>query len=396
MAQFRSRPIWTAVGLALLAFVQPASPAAEAAVKEATGPRAQESLKAPTPVPIPWPPIILVFADDFESQTTYASYTPLGGANVYIANGRLNVDVPAGAPPGSGLRMRLPAGGTGVRCSGFGGLQIPDLGSGQMHWSLIGYDASTGAEVVLIELFITESSAADQDMLSFRYVKNGRGVYAHIETDKKASDIKKIQWDVKDGGRKVQAEVTFNDGSKASSPWIDPEESTIGGFDVTTDAAEFSADGTAGTEVHANSDVDPSEPAPIERFESDALTNLYPHWLIQAHDADAALVATVARVGRIQEVPFADGPRRRLAVHYFLDETLYGHPGADRFTVFHVLGKGREPAELRPGDRVLLFVKGGDEGFWDFGEPPGVIPYHPQNYLAVASRVELIHGGSAP
>lgn len=394
MARFRSSSVSTVVGLALLALVQPGSPAAEVAGKEAAGPPAQESLRTPAPAPVPWPPTILVFADDFNSQTTYASYTPLGGANVYIANGRLNVDVPAGAP-GSGLRMRLPAGGTAVRCSGFGGLQIPDLGSGQMHWKLIGYDSADGHEVVLLELFITETTGL-QDMLSFRYVKNGRGVYAHIETDKKASDIKKIQWDTKDGGRKVQAEVTFNDGSKASSPWVDPEESTIGGFDVTTDAAEFSADGTAGTEVHATSDADPSEPAPIDRFASDELTDLYPHWLIQAHDADAVLVATVARVGRVQKTRFEGVPRLRLAVHYFLDEVLYGQPGADGITVYHGLGPGHPVRELRPGDRMLLFVKGGEGVFWDFGEPAGVIPDHPQNYLAVTSRVDLIHGGSAP
>ncbi|MCB1034913.1 MAG: hypothetical protein KDD47_13885, partial [Acidobacteria bacterium] len=155
-------------------------------------------------------------------------------------------------------------------------------------------------------------------------------------------------------------------------------------------------DGTEGTEVHANSDAEPTEPAPIERFESDALTNLYPHWLIQAHDADAVLAATVEEVGQLQEMTFEDGTHLRLAVRYFLDETLYGDAGGDRFTVYHYVGAGREAKELQPGDQLLLFVKADEQGFWDFDPPVGVVPNHPQNYLAVASRVDLIHGGSTP
>ena len=397
MVQMRCRLLLTAAALALLALAQPGLAGAEAADPGDLGPSQLRAVLAPAPVPTPWPPVIQVFDDDFESRITYAKYTGIGGANVYIANGRLTVDVPPGAPPDSaGLRMRLPANGTGVRCSAFRELKIPNLGTGQMHWTLFGFDDVTGAEVVLIEMFITESTGKQDPFLSFRYEKNGRGVYAHVKTNQTADKIKKIQWDTKNGGKRVQAEITFCDGSKASSPWIDPEASTIAGFDLTTDAPEFSAGGTEGAEVHAQGEAVPTDPAPIEPFASPTLTALYPYWLVQAHDADAVLVATVARVGSVRQMSFEEDQRPRLEVHYFLDEALYGSPGADRFTVFHALDGGQAVKHLRPGTRLLLFVKNSEQGLWDFGQPTGVIPGQYQNYQAVASRVDLIHGRSAP
>src|SRR5262245_934209 len=288
-----------------------------AAASSPTGPASQAGLPgkgAEAKLSVqPWPPITLVFRDTFDSGSTYASYSGLGGAAVSIASGRLWVQVPAGAPPDSaGLRMRLPRNGTGVRCAAFGGLQIPPLGNGSMHWKLFGFDATTGAERVFLELFITEQTTAQatkQDQLTFVYQKNGHNVYADVKTGKSASDIKSIRWDTRNGGKQVQAEVTFNDGTKASSGWVDPDPGTISGFDVTTDAAELSADETAGTEIH--SEGSPAEPAPIAKFEQGGLTVLEPHWLIQTHDADVVLAATVDRVGRLLP-PLEDDQRPRL------------------------------------------------------------------------------------
>lgn len=355
----------------------------------------REVTRAVAPVPTPWPPVIQVFRDDFDSAKTYATYTGLGGANVYVAGGRLQVEIPADAPRGDGgLRMRLPRGGKAVRCAGFMGLEIPDLGRGSMHWTLIGFDAATGGELPLIEMFLTQSHGSQDKMLSFRYEKNGKGVYAHVKTGKTSADIKEIRWDTRNGGKQVQAEVTFKDGTRASSEWIDPEESTIAGFDVTTDVAEFSADATAGNEVHAEGAAAPDLPLAIERFASDELTALYPHWLVQAHDADAVVVATVAEVGASAGTSL-DGSEP-VPVTYFLDESLYGEPLGNRFTVLHHRQAGLGGKPFQPGERLLLFLHRDEDGFRDFGRPTGVIPADDQNYRAVASRVAAIHGGAEP
>lgn len=395
MLQLRRRLMGAAFALGLLLFTL--GPPAPAAAQEPPRETARETVgdPAPTPVPQPWPPTLQVFQDDFEDgATTYAAYTGLGGADVYFANGRLHVVADADTAPGmTGLRMRLPPDGTGVRCSGFQGLQIPDIGAGSMHWTLFGFDPATGGELPLLELFITQQLGSQDDQLSFRYVKDGEGVYAHITTDKTTDDIKEIRWDTRNNGTEVQVEVTFDDDSTASSEWIDPEESTIAGFDIVTDAPEFSADSAGGVEVHGEGDADPTEPAPIDRFASDELTALYPHWLVQAHDADAVVVATVARVEALPADGFQRTRPGRLPVRYFLDEALYGHPGAEQFVVHHDVSAGLRGKDFEPGTRLLLFLQADEEGLRDFGTPTGVVPAGEQNYRAVVSRVDLIHGG---
>ena len=194
----------------------------------------------------------------------------------------------------------------------------------------------------------------------------------------------------------MQAEVTFKDGTKASSTWVDPDPGTISGFDVTTDAEEFSADETAGTQVHSEVAV---QPAPIAQLDQAALNALEPHWLIQTHDADVVLAATVERVGRILP-PLADDPRPRVLVHYFLDETLFGRPVASRFAVEHRVESPAALRQFRPGSRLLLFLQRETDRrssrLKDFGDPAGVIPYSKQNRKAVATRVAFIHGGNVP
>ncbi len=387
----------------LAAGSSPAGPASQAGLPASGPPGKGTGVEiAVQPTPQPWPPITLVFRDTFDSGSTYATYSGFGGAMVGIAGGRLWVQVPAGAPRDSaGLRMRLPRGGTGVRCSAFGGLQIPPLGNGSMRWKFFAFDAATGAERIFLELFLTEqvtAQATKQNQLTFVYQKNGQNVYADIKTGKSASDIKSMRWDTRNGGKQVQAEVTFNDGTKASSNWVDPEPGTISGFDITTDAAEFSADETGGTEVH--SEGNPVEPAPIEKFDARALTALEPHWLIQTHDADVVLAATVERVGRLLP-PLEDDPRPRVLVHYFLDEKLFGGPVAWRFAVAHAVGSPAALRRFQPGSRLLLFLHRAETGgrrsrLWDYGDPAGVIPYSKQNRKAVATRVAFIHGGNVP
>jgi len=332
----------------------------------------------------------VVFHDTFNSAATYASYKPLNGATVTIGGVRLTVSV-SDASGQSGLRFRLPAGGTGVRCAKFDGFDIAGgpIGS-RMVWTWFGLDDLTGQEVVVLQTTIEKTG-------SFTVVhkkQNGTTVSVHIP-DKDWKDVKSKRWDTRRGGKQVQLEIEWKDGTKYSSSWMDPSASTIAGFDVTTDLPEFSIDDAEGSEVHMEAAVDGT--VALAPFDLQVPRTAPLHWLLETKDADHIVAATVDEVGEPVRVPGGQGGAR-LTVSYRLDEELLGTLGAERFTVLHSLGSRSQLRRFQPGSSLLLFLRRGEEGepaaaLSDFGRPAGVIPDSAQNRRAVAARVELIHGG---
>ena len=358
----------------------------------------------PAPAPQPFPPVLQVFKDTFNSTSTYARYTGFGGASVSISAGRLWVAVPSGSALGSaGLRMRLPSGGRGVRCLGTSGLGIPAFGGGRMLWTLYGFDAISGQEVKWFELEIEEIVTPVQGLkagdkkLKVSGKKNGNVIFIEVKTDKDANDIESIRFDTKDSGKKIQAEVKFKDGTRVNSDWVDPEPGTIAGVDVSAESGELSADTTEGTEVHVES-TQVAVPAPISAFEQPALTALEPHWLIQTHDADVVLLGRIERVGGSTQRLIDGEQRLRLRVEYSVTRELYGRVSADRVTVYHGITNRQEARRFGVGDSVLLFLKRNPEyqsrrWFFDFGNPAGVIPGSDINVEAVVGRIHYVHGG---
>ncbi len=369
-------------------------------------------LPAPA-IPQPWPPVLQVFSDDFESGNTYASYTALGGASINIANGQLTVSIPDGAPPGTaGLRMRFPRGGKDVRCTEFNGINMPDVGDGEVSWKLFGYD-NNGNEIELAEFIWTEEDPLGEQAHELRVIKKKsdgsiKGVKINGAAGKKHGDIDKIRWDTKLFSSQVQAEITFKDGTSASSDWVDPPPAGFAGFDLTAtftglgeDAGEISMEGTGGTEVHTD-EYQPYEPIRISLFSELRLTALFPHWLVQTRNADDIVVATVEQVGRRVNVSSPLDPRPRIAVRYFVDESLMGTAPSNRFTVYHALDKPEEASRFRPGSKLILYLLRGEPRpgastplwYWDIDRPSGVIPFTEQNRRAVVSRIRVIQGDS--
>jgi hypothetical protein len=370
---------------------------------------------APTPLPQPWPPVLQVFSDDFESGNTYASYTALGGASVTIANGQLNISIPDGVAPGkAGMRMRFPRNGTPIRCTGFGGIKMPDVGDGELNWKLFGYDDAGNevllAEFVWVEEIPTGEGPAQRELRVYKKKSDGSltGVTINGAGGKGHGDIDKIRWDTKWFSSKVQAEITFTDGTTASSDWVDPPPAGFAGFDLTAsfvnngeEAGEISVGGTGGTEVHSE-EYQPYEPIRIAQFSEPRLTALFPHWLVQTRNAEDILVGTIETVGRRVEVDSPFDHRPRIAVSYFLDETLMGTAPGSRFTVYHALDKPEQADRFRPGAKLILYLLRGDSRpgasaplwYWDIDRPTGVIPFNEQNRRAVVSRIRVILGGT--
>lgn len=351
----------------------------------------------PAPAPLPFPPVLQVYKDTFNSATTFAKYNGFGGASVAINAGRLWVSPPVGGATGpAGLRMRLPRNSRGVRCMEMSGLDIIMPPEQPMSWTFFGYSDTSGTQVNLLEMEITELQTRT-DVLSFRFKKaNGEVVFAHHETDKKRKNIKKIQWDKRNNGTEVQCEVEYDDGTKWNSPWMDPEAGTFAGVDVSTGDGEMSVDTSGGAEVHTEGDA--AQPAPILPFEHQALTSQEPYWLIQTFDAETIVSATVDRVTGVSPIPIAKDPRPRLKVIYRLDEALYGVPTGTRFVVYHALSTRSDAAQFEPGRRLILFIRPNPAGatgnwFWDSGRPTGVLPSSTHNIKAVASRIAFIRGG---
>lgn len=354
---------------------------------------------------------VMVYRDDFSSGATYATYTPLGAASVGISGGQLHVAVPPGAPA-SGLRVRLPKDGTGVRCIGFEGMNVPASAPGSsLRWVVYGYDDLTRQEIVLLDTTIQEGSLTlttragttptqqpAQDGIKIFHKKSDGRVVSHFIPGKKASDIKKKMWDTRRSGTQVQLEITWNDGTKYSSDWIDPPASTFAGFDVFTNLAELSVDGSGGDEIHLEAVA--GEPTVVDSFEPSSLNLLEPHWLLQAWDAEAVVVATVARIGR-PAAPLSGDPRPRMLVRYSLGEVIAGSLPQSTFIVSHVLEGTADRARFVPGEKMILFLQrtdppartGRQAWYFDYGRPAGVISYSEQNLRAVTTRLQLIHGG---
>jgi hypothetical protein len=330
---------------------------------------------------------LTVFHDDFNSPSTYAAYQPLGAATVSIGGGRLFVQVDDAAG-GSGLRMRLPAGGVGVRCLSFDGLDVPDGPTGSiLRWTWFGFDDVTGREVVVLETEVERTGS-----LTIRHRKaDGTLVEEHFP-DREYSDLKSKRWDTRRSGSQVQLEIEWKDGTSYRSDWMDPSASTIAGFDVTTDLPGFSVDATAGAEVHMEAAV--AEPAMVTAFES-TVPGAQIHWMLQGKDADQVLLATVLRVrGPARAIP--GDPGRRVEIEVLPRSALLGPVVSEPLRVFHALDG---PLDVEAGDDVILFVRSGRElipgadWLWDFGRPVGVIPFTPQNLEAVRDRLHLLYGG---
>ncbi len=399
------------VGLSCLAALAAHADGSARRVTEAT---IKPGAIAPAPaIPQPWPPVLQVFNDDFESGNTYASYTALGGASVNIANGQLTISIPDGAPPGTaGMRMRFPRGGKDVRCTEFDGITMPDVGDGEVSWKLFGYD-SNGNEIELAEFIWTEEDPLTEGPRELRVIKKKsdgsiKGVKINGAAGKKHGDIDKIRWDTKWFSSKVQAEITFKDGTTASSDWVDPPPAGFAGFDLTAtfiglgeDAGEISMDGTGGTEVHTD-EYQPYEPIRIAQFSEPRLTALFPHWLVQTRNAEDIVVATVERVGRRVNIDSPLDPRPRIAVRYFLDESLMGTAPSSQFTVYHALDKPEQAARFQPGSKLILYLLRGNTRpgastplwYWDIDRPSGVVAFTEQNRRAVVSRIRVIQGDS--
>jgi|GEM_PF-1626389 len=327
-----------------------------------------------------------VFHDDFNSPSTYASYQPLGAASVTIGGGRLFVQVDD-ASGGSGLRMRLPAGGVGVRCLSFSGFDLPvgEIGSIE-RWTWFGFDDATGQEVVVLETEFERTGS-----LTIRHRKaDGTLVKQHFP-DRERSDIDTRRWDTRRNGTQVQLEIKWKDGTSYTSDWMDPNASTIAGFDVTTDLPGFSIDATEGAEVHTT--VAAEEPVMVTAFEP-MVGGSDLHWMIEGKDADQVLQGTVLLVqGAAPAIP--DDPRRRVEIEILPESTLLGPVRTGPVRVFHAV---RGQLDLEVGDDVLLFLRDGRElspeadWLWDFGQPVGVIPFTPQNLEAVRDRLHLLYG----
>lgn len=363
----------------------------------------------PVPSPDPVPVDVHVYGDDFSSGTTYASYTPLGAAVVAISGGQLHVQVPPGAS-NSGLRVRLPKDGTGVRCIGFEGMNVPSSSPGSfLRWVVYGYDDFTRQEIVLLDTTIQEGSltvttragagpAKNQDGIKILHKKSDGRTVSHFIPGKKASDIKKKMWDTRRSGTQVQLEITWNDGTKYNSNWIDPPASTFAGFDVLTNLAELSVDGSGGDEIHVEATAE--KPTVVDSFEPSSLNLLEPHWLLQAWDAEAVVVATVSRISR-PAAPLSGDPRPRMLVRYSLGEVIAGSLPQSSFIVSHVLEGTADRARFAPGEKMILFLQrtdppaqtGRKAWYFDYGRPAGVISYSEQNLRAVTTRLQLIHGG---
>jgi len=329
---------------------------------------------------------VTVFQDDFNSPSTYATYKPLGAASVKIDGGRLYVQVDD-ATGKSGLSMRLPAGGVGVRCLSFDGLDIPigDIGS-ILRWTWFGFDDTTGQEVVVLETEIERTGS-----LTIRHRKaDGTLVEQHFP-DKDFSDIDSKRWDTRRNGTQVQLEIKWKDGTKYNSDWMDPSASTIAGFDVTTDLPGFSVDGTGGNEVHTTEST--ADPVMVTAFEP-SVGGSQLHWMLEGKDADQVVVGTVLLVrGAARAIP--DDPRRRVEIEILPRATLLGPEMVGPVRVLHAV-RGR--LDLSEGDDVLLFLRDGREispeagWLWDYGLPVGVIPFTQQNLEAVRDRLHLLYG----
>lgn len=327
-----------------------------------------------------------VFHDEFDSTSTYASYQPIGAATVTIGGGLLSVQV-NDTSGGSGLRMRLPAGGVGVRCLSFAGLGVPDGPTGSiLRWTWFGFDDTTGREIVVLETEVERTGS-----LTIRHRKEDGTLVEEHFPDREYSDIKSKRWDTRRNGSEVQLEIEWTDGTSYRSDWMDPSASTIAGFDVTTDLPGFSVDATEGAEVHTEATVE--EPVMVTSFEA-SVAGSQTHWMIEGKDADQVLEGTVLRVrGSAPAIP--GDPGRRVEIEVLPREILYGPVVSEPLRVFHALD-GR--SDLEAGDEVILFLRSGRvmtpgaDWLWDYGSPAGVIPYSTRNLEAVRDRLTLLYG----
>lgn len=340
---------------------------------------------------------LMVFTDDFNSATTYATYKPLNGSSVTIANGKLNVSIPDTAT-NAGLRIRFPP-GSGIRCSSFGGLEIQEAPIGSyMRWTWWGYDDQTGKEVFLLETEITKTGS-----FTVRHRKADGTTVSHHVADKNWGDVKKKWWDTRRGGKQVMLEIEFKDGTKYRSGWIDPPASTLAGVDIASTVPEFSIDTTGGAEVHlAEGDT---VPLPTEAtrvpdgalpaFDNPIVTGLFPHWVFRLWDSDHVVHARVERLGTAVRLPGEDG--LRLPVTYTVLESLRGHLASSQITVYHRVGAHPRPM-FRAGNELLLILE--REPFQDpsgrlvdAGSPPGVMRFSPGNRQALRARLGILNFG---
>ncbi|ANM30832.1 hypothetical protein ABI59_16495 [Acidobacteria bacterium Mor1] len=348
--------------------------------------------------PIPQPYNGKVFEDDFESDDTYATYTPIGDATVTIGRGLLSVDIPDTSGD-HGLSVRVPENGTGIRCFGFtfGDIDEAPLGS-SMTWTWWGYDEN-GKQVEMLRTEVIKSGS-----FTVRHTKKDGTTVSHHVPGKNWRDVKKKQWDTRRRGKQVQLEIKFKDGSKYSSEWIDPPEGTIAGFDVETDVADFSLDGTGGEEIHADLDAVELEPveAGVKSVATSSVVDEGPAWLLQVKDADHIVAATVREV-HSERVFFEDG-EPRIRVDYAMTDSLAGYLFNDTFSVYHGIGElgAGSASPYRTGQSLILFLRQGFElgehisgnRLWDAGGAQRVLPDTEQNRKAVADRLLVIYGGA--
>jgi hypothetical protein len=345
--------------------------------------------------PIPSQPVSLqVFKDTFDSGSSYATYRALGGATLTQSGGQLKVANPAGSPA-AGFSMTLPAGGIGVRCVEFDGFAIPTAPIGTyLDWTWYGFDDATGARVVVLQTHVEKTGS-----FTVRHRKADGTLVVQKVPDKDWSDVKSHKWDTRRSGKQVMLEIQFKDGSKYNSAWLDPQASTISGFDVTGNLESYSLDTVAGEEFHT--DTEPAvEPVQVPVFAGGELAGLSHYFIGQTDDSDAVAVGrVVARASRLS-APLGGDPRPRLRVEYAPAGTLRGSLPRGRLVVYHAIDDLRAARRFQPGSRWVLYLQRGSRAdglpadwFWDYGHPTGVVPYSRQNLAAATARISIFYGG---
>lgn len=315
-------------------------------------------------------PLFHVFDDGFDSDETFGSYSAVGGATLSIAGGRLAIGMPSPIPTsGAGFRVDLPppTDGVGVRCMRFSDFVIPESPVGTfMEWTWFGFDVD-GNRVVVLETRIEKTGS-----FTVRHRKaNGTLVTKTVE-DKSWSDVKTKRWDTRRGGREVQLEIEFKDGSRYNSEWIDPDATFIAGFSLAATVDSFSIGFVEGSQFH----WEPPKSQTLPAFSTPELNARSAQLIELGIDADLVVAATVARVG-------SGG----LAVDYVVDALLKGQrPQAERIQVLHDAA-GLE--RIEPEARLILYLRAGAEPsqFAVIGSPSGLLPFTTENLEAAFARL---------